>query len=133
MCGQHSRGENDRSHESSSAGEAMWRRDRSSKRFIPQAEFRSPRFFDVHMIRLCSFESTFPTNGGIPAIRNQSRGLKKFVPRTALLFQGKGAHEIVVPSLSASRSCHSYLIAAGVPGGSGRGSTSTMPCATRTR
>src|SRR5262245_17052241 len=38
-----------------------------------------------------------------------------------------------LPFPSASRSCHSYLIAADVPGGSGRGSTSTTPCAMRTR
>src|SRR5262249_47383451 len=36
-------------------------------------------------------------------------------------------------STTASRSCYSYLIAADVPGASGRGSTSTMPCAMRTR
>ena len=40
---------------------------------------------------------------------------------------------VAVPSFFASRSCHPYLIAAGVPGGSGRGSTSTTPCAMRTR
>src|SRR5215813_564768 len=38
-----------------------------------------------------------------------------------------------LPFPSASRSCHSYLIAAAVPGGSGRGSTSTTPWAMRTR
>src|SRR5262249_53314839 len=38
-----------------------------------------------------------------------------------------------LPFPSASRSCHSYLIAATVPGGNGRGSTSTTPWAMRTR
>src|SRR5262249_37983457 len=38
-----------------------------------------------------------------------------------------------LPFPSASRSCHSYLIAAAVPGGYGRGSTSITPCAMRTR
>ena len=56
------------------------------------------------------------------------------IPLTALCcFRGSERTEIAVPSLSPSRSCHSYLIAAEVPGGSGRGSTSTTPCAMRTR
>jgi len=50
-----------------------------------------------------------------------------------LLFQGK----VNAPKLRYRRYLNrahiSYLIAAGVPGGSGRGLTSIMPCTTRTR
>jgi hypothetical protein len=56
------------------------------------------------------------------------------IPATALCcFRGSERTEIAVPSSSASGSSHSYLIAAGVPGGSGHGSTSTTPFAMRAR
>ena len=54
-------------------------------------------------------------------------------PGQPFCFRGRERAEIAVPSLSASRSCHLQLIAAGVPGGSGRGSTSTTPCTMRKR
>ena len=86
-------------------------------------EFRSPRFAVPSL--------SFRRDGGVPGVRNceDSR-----IPPTAFCcFRGSERTEIAVPSSSASGSSHSYLIAADVPGGSGRGSTSTTPFAMRAR
>src|SRR5947207_1863097 len=122
MCGQRGRGENDCSFESLlGRRRSPRRRDRSSKRFIPRQNSV------VHGLQF----RVYLFNGG-PQPFAMARTQE--IPLTALCcFRGSERTEIAVPPLSASRSCHSYLIAADVPGGSGRGSTSTTPCAMRTR
>src|SRR5262245_6586411 len=105
-----------------SAGEALTAETRPVEQTIySPTEFRSPRF----AVPSLSFQRTAPAVRNGEDSRNSSH--------SPLLFQGSERTEIVVPPLSASRSCHSYLIAVDVPGGSGRGSTSTTPCAMRTR
>ena len=101
-----------------SAGEAVTAEKRRVEQTIySPTEFRSPRF----AVPSLSFQRTAGPQPSATATTQE-------IPLTALCcFRESERTEIAVPPLSASRSCHSYLIAAGVPGGSGRGSTSTTP------
>src|SRR5262249_13732583 len=116
MCGQRGRGENDCSFESLLGRRSSHRGDETGRaNDLFPTEFLSPRF----AVPSLSFQRPAVPQ---PFAVARTQG----IPLTALCcFRGSERTEIAVPPLSASRSCHSYLIAAGVPAGSGRGSTST--------
>src|SRR5262249_61880494 len=102
MCGQRGRGENDCSKPARQAKQPPRRRDRSSKRFIPRQNSV------VH-----GLQSIFSTTGGIQPF---AMARTQEIPLTALCFFRRSERtKVAVPPLSASRSCHSYLIAADVP------------------
>src|SRR6516225_4175974 len=101
-----------------STGEAVTAEARPVEQTIySPTEFRSPRF-------------------AVPSLSfQQMAGTQPFAMARAQpsAVSGGVAHRDRGTAVICTCSCHSYLIAAGVPGGSGRGSTSTMPCAMRTR
>src|SRR6516165_9965514 len=91
-----------------SAGEAVTAETRPVEQTIySPTEFRSPRF----AVPSLSFQRTAGPQPFATATAQE-------IPLTALCcFRGSERTEIAIPTLSASRSCHSYLIAADVPGG----------------